>query len=377
VSSRASGRRLLRRLFTGQVLVILVGGVTLALVAFLAAPPIFADHVERAVGGLSSDLEDHLGAALAETLLVTLTFALVTAAVAAAVVSWLLAVRIARPVEELTRTADALATGHLDARARPLATDDELADLAVTFNAMAETLQHTEDTRRGLLADLAHELRTPLATIEAHHEGLADGVLTADPDTLQVLADATGRLQRLVEDLALVSRAEEGSLPLQRAPIDLRDVVAAAVEAARPAAGTQEVLLAVTADKQPCPVDADRDRLTQVLTNLLDNALAHTPPGGRIDLSCRREDGEVLVEVTDTGSGIAPEHLGHVFHRFYRADPSRPRHAGGSGIGLTISRAIVRRHDGELTATSAGEGLGATFTLRLPAAGRPGAAAGR
>ena len=377
MTARPSGRRLLRRLFSGQVLVILVGGVTLALVAFLAAPPIFADHVQRAVGALSADLEHHLGAALTETLVLTLTIGLVAAAIAAAAVSWLLAVRIARPVEELTATADRLAAGHLDARARPPGHADELADLAVTFNTMAATLEHTEDTRRGLLSDLAHELRTPLATIEAYHEGLADGVLAPDGDTLEVLTEATGRLQRLVEDLALVSRAEEGSLPLRREPVDLGEVATAAVGGMRPSAATQGVELEIEVADTPLTVDADRDRLSQVLTNLLDNALAHTPPGGHIRVACRASRGEVVVEVVDTGSGIAAEHLAHVFQRFYRADASRPRGAGGSGIGLTISRAIVRGHGGELSADSAGEGQGATFTLRLPAAAPPGAAAAR
>ena len=370
MSVHRSPRRLLRRLLTGQVLVILVGGVTLALVAFLAAPPIFADHIERSVGVLSTDLEHHLGAALAETLLLTLTIALVTAALAASAVSWLLAVRIARPIEELTATADALAAGQLDARAGPPVTDDELADLAATFNSMAETLEHTEDTRRGLLSDLAHELRTPLATIEAYHEGLSDGVLSPDAATLEVLTDATGRLQRLVEDLSLVSRAEEGTLPLRREPLDVVGIVSAAVGSIQSSAAARQVAVEVATTDGPLAVDADRDRLAQVLTNLLDNALAFTPAGGRVDLACRREQDGVVVEVADTGSGIAPQHLGLVFQRFYRADPSRPRSAGGSGIGLTISRAIVRRHGGELTAASPGAGQGATFTVRLPAAAR-------
>lgn len=362
-------RRLLRRLFVGQLLVILAGAATLGVVAFLVAPPIFHDHVRRAVGPVSDVVSNHLDAALSETLVLSLAIGIGAAATAAGAVSWLIASRIARPVEELSDTADALAAGHLDARATPPVADDELADLTGAFNAMADALEHTERTRRQLLADLAHELRTPLATIEAYHEGIADGVIDPDPATVDVLADATGRLRRLVEDVSLVSRAEEGSLPLDRRRLDLRELAINAVDALRPAADAAGIALRHDLPDVPVTVDADADRLAQVLANLLANAIEHTPDGGSITVTVTGNDQRAEIEVADTGTGIGPEHLPRVFQRFYRADPARRRNRG-SGVGLTISRAIVQGHGGDLTATSPGEGGGATFTIDLPAVRR-------
>lgn len=369
MSGRAPRRRLLRRLFAGQLLVVLAGAVTLGVVAFLVAPPIFHDHVNRAVGPVSDVVAHHLDTALTETLVLALAIGITASAATAAAVSWMLASRIARPVEELSRTAHQLATGRLDARADPPEGDDELADLTVAFNGMADVLEHTEQTRQRLLGDLAHELRTPLATVEAYHEGIADGVVDPDARTLDVLVEATGRLRRLVEDVALVSRAEEGNLALDRQPVDLGQLAATAVDAARPAAVEAGVRLQVDRPGDVLAAEGDRDRLGQVLDNLLTNAIQHTPRGGTVTVAMSRADGEAELTVTDTGAGIEAQHLPHVFQRFYRADPAR-RHTGGSGIGLTISRAIVSGHGGELTATSDGPGRGATFTVRLPLAPR-------
>jgi two-component system, OmpR family, sensor histidine kinase BaeS len=368
VSARVPRRRLVRRLFVGQLLVILVGAATLGVVAFLVAPPIFHDHIRRAVGPVSDVVAHHLDRALSETLTLALLLGILAATAAATAVSWLLATRIARPVEQLSRTAGALAAGRLAARAPRPAGDDELADLTDAFNEMADAIEHTEDTRRRLLADLAHELRTPLATIEAYHEGLADGVVEVDAATVAVLEEATGRLQRLVEDLSLVSRAEEGQLALELAPLDVTAIVGAALVAVAPDAREREVALQQRLPDPPLTVDGDRDRLTQVLANLLRNALEHTPAGGSVSVSAEPVDDQVSIAVRDTGAGIAPEHLPQVFERFFRADPAR-RHVAGSGIGLTISRAIVHGHGGTITAHSDGRGHGATFTVRLPRSG--------
>jgi two-component system, OmpR family, sensor histidine kinase BaeS len=368
VSAQPPRRRLVRRLFVGQLLVILVGAATLGVVAFLVAPPIFHDHIHRAVGPISDVVAHHLDRALSETLTLALILGILAATAAATAVSWLLATRIARPVEQLSRTARALADGRLATRAPRPAGDDELADLTDAFNEMADAIEHTEDTRRRLLADLAHELRTPLATIEAYHEGLADGVVEVDAATLAVLEEATGRLQRLVEDLSLVSRAEEGQLALELSPLDVRAIVRAAVDAVAPDARERDVELQQQLPQRPLTMDGDRDRLTQVLSNLLRNALEHTPAGGSVTVSVEPVDGQVRIEVRDTGAGIAAEHLSQVFERFFRADPAR-RHVAGSGIGLTISRAIVHGHAGTITAHSDGPGRGATFTVRLPRRG--------
>ncbi|MBS3940721.1 MAG: HAMP domain-containing histidine kinase [Actinobacteria bacterium] len=371
MTAPTGGRRLVRRLFLGQVSIVVIGAATLGIVALLVAPPIFNDHVRRAVGPVSDVVAHHLDEAFTETLRLALVIGVGVSALAGAGVAWWLARRVARPIEELSLTAHALASGRLDARTSEPTADDEITDLAVAFNAMAEALDATERTRQRLLSDLAHELRTPLATLEAYHEGLVDGVVEPGADTWATLQDATARLQRLVEDLALVSRTEEGRLDLEMATVDVAALATGVVESLARQAGEHGVALAVAPVSAPAQVRGDRDRLAQVLSNLLANALAHTPSEGRIDVVVRSRGGEVEVEVHDDGSGIAPEHLAHLFDRFFRADPARRRGAG-SGIGLTISRAIAHAHGGEIEAASPGPGRGATFTLRLPAAGPPG-----
>lgn len=364
-------RRMLRRLLVAQLLVVLAGSATLGVVALLVAPPIFHEHIHRAVGPVTDIVAQHLDAALSETMLLALAGGIGAGTIAAAGMSWMLANRIARPIEALSATAHALTEGHLDARAARPAANDELADLTDTFNTMADALEHSERTRRELLADLAHELRTPLATIEAYHEGLGDGVIQPDATTSEVLADATTRLRRLVDDVALVSQAEEGQLRLDRAVVDVNDVIAATVDATRNRAEAAGVVLIHRQGDTPVRASVDPDRLAQVLTNLLTNAIQHADGADTVTIDTAVRNRRVVITVTDTGAGIHPDHLPHVFQRFYRADPARSQ-TGGSGIGLTISRAIIRNHGGDLTAASLGEGRGATFTITLPTDFPPG-----
>jgi signal transduction histidine kinase len=196
-----------------------------------------------------------------------------------------------------------------------------------------------------------------------------DGVVEPSGETWATLQEAAGRLQRLVEDLGLVSRAEEGRLPFEKGPVEVGELVTTAVEAMAPAARDRHVAVDTEQPSSPITLQGDRDRLAQVLTNLLANALEHTPAGGTITVSVNGSAAGVDIEVADSGEGIAAEHLPHLFQRFYRADPSRHR-VSGSGIGLTISRAIVHGHGGDITASSDGPGQGARFRVHLPA-GRP------
>ncbi len=234
-----------------------------------------------------------------------------------------------------------------------------------------------EDTRRRLLTDLAHELRTPIATLAAYHEGLGDGVVDLGPETRAVLTEQTARLTRLADDIEEVSRAEEGRLALHRQPVAVAELVATATDALREPFAGQGVTLTVRRSRAlDTLVEVDRTRVGQVLTNLLSNALRHTPAGGTVTVGARREGGEVVLRVTDDGEGIPADQLPHVFERFFRGDGARSRDRSGSGIGLTISRAIVDAHGGSITAASAGPGRGATFSVTLPAAPRePRAAA--
>ncbi len=198
-------------------------------------------------------------------------------------------------------------------------------------------------------------------------EGLLDGVIPTQPETFHRVHREAMRLQRLVDDLQELSRAEAGLVPLRPRRVEVRDLVEAAAARLRPQLDDKGVALAVDAAPGLPPVLADPDRIGQVLTNLLGNALQYTPAGGRVEIRARREDGGVALAVVDTGIGIPAEHLPHVFDRFYRVDRSRTRASVGSGIGLTIARHLVEAHGGSIRAESPGPGRGSTFTVILPA----------
>jgi signal transduction histidine kinase len=353
-----------------QALVILAGAATLALVAFAVAPGIFHSHVTRQVGNLSASARDHIDQAFADAVLVALGLAIAAALLAAVAVSAFLAIRMTRPLRALGDATRRIAGGNYSARV-PVQGPDELADLAATFNEMAGALDVSERRRRALLSDVAHELRTPLATLEGYVEGLADGAIAAEPETWEVLGRETRRMHRLVEDLSKVSKAEERQLDLRPLLVAPTSLIETAVLAAGPAFAQKGVRLSVSANADLPDIDVDVDRLGEVLSNLLANALRHTPAGGEVQICARKRGDEVEIAVTDTGDGIAPEHLGRVFERFYRTDPARTREAGGSGIGLTIAKAIVEALGGRIHAESDGPGKGARFVIILRARTSP------
>jgi len=233
---------------------------------------------------------------------------------------------------------------------------------------MAATLETTERRRLELLGDVAHELRTPIATLEGYLEGLLDGVVEPTQVTWARLHAEAGRLRRLVDDLQELSRAEAGQIPLRLRAADPGEVARVATD--RLAGQFEERGLTFVADVPAGlpPVLVDPDRVVQIITILLTNALRYTPAPGRIALAVRAEGDAVRFAVTDSGVGIAPEQLAHVFERFYRVDKSRSRALGGSGIGLTIARALVEAMGGRIRAESAGLGRGSTFVVTLPAA---------
>jgi signal transduction histidine kinase len=366
VSSRRP-RGLAARLLAAQLLVIAAGAVTLVLAALAAGPPLFRAHIRMALGTVSPALQRHLDDAFAAAAGVALVIGTAAAVAAAAAVSLLITRRLARPLRDLGAAAASVAAGDYAARMPPAGLGPELDAVAEAFNTMAAALQATEATRRRLLADAAHELRTPLATIDAYLEGLADGIRAPGQDTWDILATQTARLRRLADDIALVSRAEEGQLPLHKVTVAPGDLVTAAAGAARPGYDARGVGLAAHADAGLPDISADPDRIGQVLAGLLANALRHTPPGGCVTVAAQPAARGVQITVTDTGDGIAAEHLPHLFERFYRADAARDTARGGSGIGLTIARALVSAQGGTITAASAGPGAGACFTITLPA----------
>jgi len=248
---------------------------------------------------------------------------------------------------------------------------DELARLAAAFNTMAEALEASEQRRTELLADLAHELRTPLATIDGYLEGVADEVIAPDDAILPILQTETARLRRLVDDLNAVSRAEERQLDLHPVRCDPDKLLTTAVQAGQAAYAAKKVTLTRTIDRHLPQVMVDPDRMGEVLANLLGNALRHTPSGGSVEVAATTIPGGYLrITVSDTGEGIPAGQLEQIFERFYRVDRARTYTpgAGGSGIGLTITRAIVQAHGGSIHAESHGPGHGARFVITLPAA---------
>lgn len=361
------GPRFATRLLLAQALVLVAGALTIWLVASAVGPSIFHDHLVQAGVGHSEEETQHVEEAFASALLVSVSVALVAAVAAALAVSWYFSRRIQRSIGHVAEASSAIAAGRYDTHVDDPGLGVEFATLAGTYNRLADRLEATEATRRQMLADLAHEMRTPLATIDAHLEALEDGVRHLDSDTVTVLRSSTRRLRRLAEDIGAVSHAEEGNLRLAPRPVDATTIAATAADAARDRYQSKGVRLDV--DLPPAGrVNVDPDRIGQGLGNLIDNALRHTPEGGSVTVSCRRVDNWVEYAVTDSGEGIAAEHLPHVFDRFYRVDTARDRTHGGSGIGLAIAKALIEAHGGGIFATSAGPECGSTFTVRLPSA---------
>ncbi len=356
------------RLLAAQLLVIFAGGITLVLVASAAGPPLFRAHIRDALGTVPADVQHHLDDAFATAAGIGIGVGAAAALLTAFAVSLLVTRRLLRPIQALDTAAARLAAGDYTTRMTPTGLGPELDRLTAAFNTMAAALESTEATRRRMLSDAAHELRTPLATLDAYLEGLADGIRAPTQQTWDVLAAQTARLRRLADDIALVSRAEEHRLPLQKTHISPNGLVTTTVTAASPAYENRGVGLATRLAVNLPELPVDPDRIAQALAGLLSNALRHTPLGGTVTVGTQPAGPAVQITVSDTGEGIAAEHLPHIFERFYRADSARDRASGGSGIGLTIARALVTAHGGTLTAVSDGPGTGATFTITLPTA---------
>jgi histidine kinase len=250
-----------------------------------------------------------------------------------------------------------------------VASDDELGQLAHSFNQMAATLEQTEALRRDLIANVAHELRTPLAGIKGYMEGILDGVLPAESNTYQQVYQEADRLQRLVNDLQELSRVEAGAFELVRRPLAIGELIGQTAARLRSQFEEKGVSLTMTIPTGLPPLQADEDRLSQVLINLVGNALQYTPSGGTVTITAKiQRPDTLLVSIHDTGLGIAAAHLPYLFNRFYRVDKSRSRAGGGSGIGLTIAKHLIEAHGGHIWAESEGEGQGSTFSFSLPLA---------
>jgi signal transduction histidine kinase len=272
--------------------------------------------------------------------------------------------RILRPVEELTAAARRMEQGDRNARV-DVRSRDEIGQLARAFNSMSETRRQAEDLRRRMVGDIAHELRTPLTNLRAQLEAIEDGLLPANADTLASLREETVLLARLVDDLQDLALAEAGQLRLDVSAVSVEEAARAAIAAMRPTAEEAGVKLEAEIAPGLPPARADRERLAQILRNLLANAITHSPRAGAVRVAARREGSQLEIAVSDDGPGIAPEHRERIFDRFYRVDPSRSRATGGAGLGLAIVRQLARAQGGDARVESE-PGRGARFVVTLP-----------
>jgi histidine kinase len=282
-------------------------------------------------------------------------------------VSWLVSQQIVTPVRALVTLSKRIASGHYTERLETRS-HDEVSELIRSFNQMASALADSEAMRQQLIADVAHELKTPLAGIKGYMEGLEDGVIPATTETFQSIHREASRLQRLVQDLQELSRAEAGQVKLELQPIDPHHLIETTVEHIRPQFAEKGITLCLELPDTLPSICGDPDRAGQVLMNLLGNALQYTPADGKASVSAARQGNLVRFSVSDTGVGLAAEDRERIFQRFYRVDKSRSRASGGSGIGLTIARYLVEAQGGDIWAESEGVGLGSTFCFTLPIA---------
>jgi histidine kinase len=367
-------RHLGYKFFISYFVVILIGIIVLIAATTFTMPGAFDRHMAEmaaVMGPSSSNLENDLYSNFNKAVNESLIFSAAAAFISAVIVSLFVSRQVVAPVRRIMVASQYIADGHYSERVQiPGSQDieemDELAQLSLSFNQMTLELENAETLRKQLIGDIAHELRTPLATIKGSMEGLMDGVLPAREDTYHQVYQETERLQRLVDDLQELNRVESGAIQLNLEKYHVKELVEI----------TQRRLLRQFADKgvnlvldipDDLPeVSVDPDRIGQVLINLIGNSLQYTPSGGIVTVAAAGKKDQILVAISDTGIGISPQDLSNIFTRFYRVDKSRSRAGGGSGIGLTIAKHLVESHGGEIWAESPGLGKGSTIKVLLP-----------
>lgn len=367
------------KLFLSYVVVVLVGTLVLATAARLSVPAAFERHLAQMSDMMSSsemmgssqsmemDLFTNYSVAVSESV----SLAAIAALFAAVLASFFISRQVVIPIQQMMKLSHRIAEGEYEERLKipgRLQSDqvDELDQLALSFNQMAEKLEKTENMRRQLIGDVTHELRTPLTAVKGYLEGLMDGVLTAETDTYQQIHTEINRLQRLVNDLQELSQVESGAFKLEFSSISPASIIETIQRNFEHQFEEKNLQFDLEIEPDLPLITVDKDRIIQILTNLIGNALQYTPGGGKVSIKIYREKANLLFSVTDTGIGISAEQLPNIFNRFYRTDKSRARVSGGSGIGLTIAKALVKAHQGRIWAESNGEGKGSTFTFLIP-----------
>jgi signal transduction histidine kinase len=375
--SKSSFRRtkalpLASRLFLSHLLVMIVGVVSLVIIGKLSSPRLFILHLQQ-LEGRNVSLR-YARAYLVdgfETAWNHSTFwSVIVGATAAGVLSYWVSKRIMQPLTQIKQITQKFAAGQLDARLPPNEIP-ELNQLATSFNRMAASLENVEHRRRELVSDLTHELRTPLTVLRGYLEELAADRIEATPEVYQQLAKETRRLERLINDLQELSKAEAGYLPIKLQSVNLRPLLESLVQKFSDQLLEDGPRLRLDCPEQLPTVRADIDRVEQILVNLIGNALTYTNAGSITIRVCQELDStngrlpRLWIAVTDTGIGIAPEDLPHVFERFWRAEKSRNQHTGGTGIGLAISKRLIELQGGQIEVKSQ-LGKGSTFQFSLP-----------
>jgi signal transduction histidine kinase len=383
--------RLGAKLFLANLMVILIGLIVLTITIQITIPAAFNRHMGMTLApgahlprtqvpgsaGMDPSMMNGMGMGQGQgfgrtlfenfraSMFESLGYAVTVSVLAALLVSLFLSRRIVAPVRTLTSASQHIAEGHYAERVQ-VNGSDEIAQLATRFNQMATQLEQVESMRRQLIGDVTHELRTPLTSIKGYMEGLIDGVLPSTPETFNQIHREADRLSRLVDDLQELSRVEAKAYSLDIRSVAVSHLVQTTVKRLSPQATAKHITLHLSLPADLPPIQADEDRITQVLINLVANAIQYTPEGGDVTISAAHRADEVHISVKDTGVGIPPEHLANLFTRFYRVDKSRSRNAGGgSGIGLTVARHLVEAHGGRIWADSKGDGQGSTFTFSL------------
>ena len=368
------------KLFLAILLGIFISSMTLIFAFRLSFPLAFSHHMSdmstmmknftnmpMGMHMMNAELFDIFNRTSNEALWIALPIVLLIALF----VSWGISRLISAPLKRMFFAAQEIASGNYHQRI-PLSSElkeenmDPLQQLASGFNQMAASLEATENMRQQLIGDISHELRTPLTTIKGSMEGLIDGVVPGNEQTYHQIYQEADRLQRLVEDLQELSRIEGSAYQLEKQLFSITDLIESIENKYANHFHEKKIQFIHRSGQEPVMVFADRDRLEQVLVNLLINALQFTQSGDSISISAVQRSTEVQIQIQDSGVGIAAEHLPHIFTRFYRADKSRSRPNGGSGIGLTISKHLIEAHGGTISVESQGIGSGSTFIIKIP-----------
>lgn len=360
------------KLFASHLVVILVSIFILVVASQSFLPMAFNRHMGGmgtgmmmgGQNGMMSDLFTDFRTSFNEALV----YAILASSIVAMTVSAFFSRRVTASLRAMMSASQRIAEGRYDDRVQ-VETADELGQLALRFNQMAEKLGQVESMRRRLIGDVSHELRTPLTAIKGSMEGLMDGVLPASQETYRQIHLEAERLNRLVEDLQELSRVEAHAYQLEVRPVSIASIVQTVAKRLATQLESKRISLDLDLPANHLNVLADEDRTIQVLTNLVSNAIQYTNENGRVAVSFVRAGDDLLITVRDTGVGIPAEHLPHIFDRFYRVDKSRSRRAGGgSGIGLTIAKHFVEAQGGRIWVESEGESKGSAFIFTLPLA---------